>query len=365
MVSRYSQGCALRWQPICLRTPRQAHEPLLPVRQRKTGPRSGQNKRSLKKYGAISEIFSPIAGIKPFCYWFGPTNTHRKWIQGSGKTLWGLEPDDLQGKMPPYLPDVYTVREDFCDYLGEAQAFDTAVGTLIEELQRIGELDHTMVVVSGDHGIPGFPRGKCNLYDLGAAVALAIRWPERVPGGRVVEDFTILPDLAPTFIEAAGLEPPQVVTARSLIDVLVSNNAGLVDPSRDAAVVGRERHVAAARTGHLPYPQRAIRTKDFLYIRNFKPDRLPMGTGPDSSGGPNPTYEQLRENTFAAYGDLDASPTKAWIYTHRNDPGMDRYFDFAFARRPAEELYDIRKDPHGMHNLANDPCYAAQQKKSL
>jgi uncharacterized sulfatase len=180
----------------------------------------------------------------------------------------------------------------------------------------------------------------------------------------VVEDFTILPDLAPTFIEAAGLEPPRVMTARSLIKVLVSKSAGLVDPSRDAAIVGRERHVAAARTGDLPYPQRAIRTKDFLYIRNFKPDRLPMGTGPgpDSSGGPNPTYEQLREDTFAAYGDMDASPTKAWIFTHRNDPGMDGYFDFAFGPLPAEELYDIRKDPHGMHNLADDPGYAAERK---
>ncbi len=302
---------------------------------------------------------------KPFCYWFGPTNTHRKWIQGSGKALWGIDPDGLKGKMPPFLPDVHTVREDFCDYLGEAQAFDMSVGTLIEELERIGELDNTMIVISGDHGIPGFPRGKCNLYDLGAAVPLAVRWPGRVPGGRVVEDFTILPDLAPTFIEAAGLEPPKVMTARSLIKVLESDKEGLVDTLRDAAIVGRERHVAAARTGHLPYPQRAIRTRDFLYIRNFKPERYPMGTGPgpESPHGPNPSYEQLRENTFAAYGDLDGSPTKAWVYMHRKDPGMDRYFDFAFGLRPAEELYDIRKDPHGMRNVADDPGYAADRKR--
>ena len=297
---------------------------------------------------------------QPFCYWFGPTNTHRKWIQGSGLNLWGINPDDLKGKMPPYLPDVHTVREDFCDYLGEAQAFDAAVGVLIEELDRIGELDNTILVVSGDHGIPGFPRGKCNLYDLGVGVALAVRWPGRVPGGRVVEDFTILPDLAPTFLEVAGLKPPEVMTARSLMNVLTSQRSGLVDPSRDAAIVGRERHVAAARTGYLPYPQRAIRTKDFLYIRNFKPDRYPMGTGPGlgAPDSPLPSYEQLREDTFAAFGDLDASPTKAWVFTHRDDPGMGRYFDYAFGRRPAEELFDLRKDPHGMRNVADDPEYA-------
>ena len=324
---------------------------------------------------AKQEVFDEVRGNfrdflaerqgRPFCYWFGPTNTHRKWIQGSGLNLWGINPDDLKGKMPPYLPDVHTVREDFGDYLGEAQAFDASLGVLIEELERIGELDNTILVVSGDHGIPGFPRGKCNLYDLGVGVALAVRWPGRVPDGRVVEDFVTLPDLAPTFLEAAGLKPPEVMTARSLMSVLTSEKNGLVDPSRDFAVVGRERHVAAARTGLLPYPQRALRTKGFLYIRNFKPDRLPMGTGPglDGPDEPLPTYEQLRENTFAAFADMDASPTKAWIFTHRDDPGMDRYFDFAFARRPAEELYDLGKDPHGMHNVADDPDHAAVRRR--
>ncbi len=297
---------------------------------------------------------------QPFCYWFGPTNTHRKWIQGSGLDLWGIDPDDLKGKLPPYLPDVHTVREDFADYLGEAQAFDAALGVLIEELRRIDAMDNTLLVVSGDHGIPGFPRGKCNLYDLGVGVALAIRWPGRVPGGRVVEDFVTLPDLAPTFLEAAGLKPPEVMTARSLMSVLESEKDGLVDPARDCAVVGRERHVAAARTGSLPYPQRALRTKDFLYIRNFKPDRLPMGTGPDE---PLPSYEQLREDTFAAFADMDAGPTKAWVFTHRDDAGMDRYFDFAFGRRPAEELYELRNDPHGMHNVADAPEHAEVRRR--
>ncbi|MEF3312507.1 hypothetical protein PV433_26825, partial [Paenibacillus sp. GYB004] len=59
---------------------------------------------------------------KPFCYWWGPTNTHRTWEQGSGKALWGLNPDDLMGRLPAFLPDVPEVREDVCDYLGECQA---------------------------------------------------------------------------------------------------------------------------------------------------------------------------------------------------------------------------------------------------
>ena len=220
---------------------------------------------------------------QPFCYWFGPTNCHRKWVRGSGKLLWGIDPDKLQGKVPPFLPDNGVVREDLCDYLGEVQAFDAGIGVLLDELQRIGELDSTLIVVSGDHGIPGFPRGKCNLYDYGVHVSLAIRWAGKTPAGRTVDDFVNLMDLAPTFLEAAGIEPPDVMTGRSLVGVLTSTQQGQVDATRDFVVVGRERHVAAARTGNLPYPQRAIRTEKFLYIRNFKPERWPMGVGPMSS----------------------------------------------------------------------------------
>jgi N-sulfoglucosamine sulfohydrolase len=173
-----------------------------------------------------------------------------------------------------------------------------------------------------------------------------------------------LPDLAPTFLEAAGVTPPKVMTGRSLVDVLQSDKDGQVDSSRDFVVVGRERHVAKARTDNLPYPQRAIRTKDFLYIRNFKPDRWPMGTSPGfgAPDGPMPSLEQLEQNTFGAFGDLDASPTKAWIVVHRDDKGVAPYFDFAFGRRPAEELYDLRKDPHQVKNVASDSTYQSTRE---
>ena len=164
-----------------------------------------------QNFNAFLEARSPDV---PFCYWWGPTNTHRKWQRGSGKALWGLEPDDLEGRLPAFLPDVHEVREDVCDYLGECLAVDAGLGLLLERLEEIGELDNTLVVVSGDHGIPGFPRGKCNLYDLGCEVALAVRWPGRIPEGRIVDDFVNLMDLAPTFLQAAGVEPPEGMCAR-------------------------------------------------------------------------------------------------------------------------------------------------------
>lgn len=314
--------------------------------------------------GNFRDFLAARKNNEPLCYWFGPTNCHRKWIQGSGAELWGLNPDDLKGKMPSLLPDVHVVREDFADYLGEAMAFDAALGVLMEELDRIGELDNTLIAVSGDHGIPGFPNGKCNLYDFGAAVPLAIRWPGKAPAGRVVDDFVCLPDLAPTFLEAGGEKPLDVMTGRSLVSVLASEKSGQVDKTRDAVIVGRERHVAAARTGNLPYPQRAIRTKDFLYIRNFKPDRWPMGTGPGygAPAAPMPSVDALTNNTFVAFGDLDASPTKAWIATHPNQAD-GRFFNIAFGRRPEEELFDLRTDADQTKNVADEKGYESVRKE--
>lgn len=295
---------------------------------------------------------------QPFCYWFGPTNTHRKWIKGSGQKLWGLDPAALQGKLPAFVPDVPEVREDFADYLGEVQALDAALGLLLARLEALGELDRTLIVVSGDHGVPGFPHGKCNLYDFGSSVSLAIRGPG-VTGGRVVDDLVTLPDLAPTFLEVGGLTPPAVMTGRSLVALLRSPKSGQVEPARDAVYIGRERHVENARAGYLPYPQRAIRTHDFLYIVNFHPERWPLGD-PYRLDGPNPpTLEELTEETRSTFPDDDAGPAKAWLVTHRNDPEWRRHFNWAYGKRPREELYDLKSDPQQLTNVAAEPRYAA------
>jgi arylsulfatase A-like enzyme len=317
-------------------------------------------------YAQVRKNFADFLAARkpgqPFCYWFGPTLTHRKWEKGSGKALWNIEPDSLKGRLPKFLPDVPEVREDFADYLGESQAWDAGVGALVKKLEEIDELDRTLVVVSGDHGAPGFPHGKCNLYDFGVNVALFARWPG-VPGGRVVEDFTVLMDLAPTFLEVGGLKPPPGMHGRSLVNVFKSDKSGLVDPLRTGVVTGRERHVAAARENNLPYPHRALRTKDFLYIRNFKPDRWPMGAPKEVTDTSAPPANVLENITFAAFPDMDASPTKAWLIEQRNVIAWKKYYDYAFGKRPAEELYDLRSDPDQINNLAGYPAYAETKRQ--
>ena len=299
---------------------------------------------------------------QPFLYWFGPTLVHRAWEKGSGKALWGIEPDALQGKLPKFLPDVPEVREDFADYLGEIQGWDAGIGVLLKMLEEKGELDKTLIVISGDHGAPGFTHGKCNLYTFGVGVTLAACWPGG-RGGRVVDDFVNLMDLAPTFLEVGGVTPPAVMTGRSLVNVLKSDKSGQVDPERTSVVVGRERHVGVAREGNLPYPHRALRTRDFLYIRNFAPDRWPMGSPTGITDSTAPSAADLASDTRATFADMDSSPTKAWLIEHRNDPQWNPYYDLAFAKRPGEELYDLRTDPDEVKNVADDPSYAETKRE--
>lgn len=288
---------------------------------------------------------------QPFCFWFGSRFPHRAYAVDSGVRD-GLDPAKVV--VPPYLPDTAAVRRDICDYYLAAQSFDRQAGEAIAALEKTGELERTLIVMTGDNGWP-FPRAKATCYDTGTHIPLAVRWGARVKGGRVVDDFVSLADLAPTFLEAAGQIPPPAMSARSFLSVLLASTSGQVDPARDHVLTGMERHVTNGRSDGgqrgVGYPMRTLLTKDFHYIRNFQPDRWPAG---DPPAGPAPDFEIYAKNTFAGYADVDAGPSKAWILTHPDCPA----FQQAFGKRPARELYDLRHDPHEMKNVAADPAFA-------
>jgi N-sulfoglucosamine sulfohydrolase len=299
----------------------------------------------------------------PFFFVYGTINTHRPYVADSGQKLWGIDPDRLKRLLPRFLPDVADVRRDFADYLGEVLALDAMLGVMLKELEEAGELDNTLVILSGDHGIPGVPRGKTNCYDLSTRVSLMARLPKMIKAGRTVDDFISIMDVGPMLLDLAGVEVPESMDGRSFKQQLVSTKSGWVDPDRNQVVIGRELHFHSAREGNLPYPMRAVRTPEFLYISNFKPDRWPMGTphGLDENG--KLTYEQLHKSTAVTMYDLDASLTKAWMFTHRDAPDVRPMFDMTVGLRPAEELYDLRNDPDQLKNLASDPTYAEAKAK--
>ena len=234
--------------------------------------------------------------------------------------------------MPPFLPDVPEVRNDLLDYLVEVEDFDAQLGAILSRIEAAGELDNTIIVVTSDNGMP-FPRAKANLYEYGTRVPLAIRWGASGIAGKQSDALIGFIDFAPAFLEAAGLQIPDTMTGHSFLGLIRNGDAV---PQRTEVQTGRERHTHA-RFDNLGYPSRALRTQDYLYIHNFKPDRWPAGD-PDE------------------YHDIDASPTKSFMLEHRQE--FPRHFDLAVGRRPAEELFDIRKDPACMENLAGSTEYA-------
>jgi arylsulfatase A-like enzyme len=252
-------------------------------------------------------------------------------------------------EVPPFFPDSEEIRTDILDYYWEVQRFDRQVGEALALLEEKGELENTIVVMTGDHGWP-FPRGKSNLYDYGARVPLAVKWHRSVPENRVVSDFVSTTDLAPTFLEAAGLRALRGTTGRSLLSLLKSGKQGRVEAERDHVLTGKERHTLAQIDHPGGTPMRAIRTDNFLYIHNFKPERWPAGHPEGSYNGP-------------IFMDIDASPTKSYIIDHKDDPDMEIYFQLSCGLRPADELYDVRIDPYQIHNVADRAEYADTLKR--
>ena len=193
---------------------------------------------------------------QPFCFWYGAREPHRDYKKGSGVQKGDKNPAEVT--VPGYLPDVDEVRRDILDYAYEIEWFDAHLERMLKTLDEAGEMDNTLVVVTGDNGMP-FPHAKATLYDSGIHVPLAIRWPDAVAGGRKVDDLVSLIDLAPTFLEAAGIEVPTVMQGRSLMTILRSPKSGQVDSHRNFIVAGRERH-SCARPDNVGYPSRCLRT---------------------------------------------------------------------------------------------------------
>ena len=292
-------------------------------------------------FKSFDEFFAQRKRGQPFAFWFGSQDPHRPYEEGSGAKS-GLAPGGV--RVPSSLPDTPATRGDLLDYYLEVQRFDRDLGRIVEQLERAGELDNTIVIVTSDNGMP-FPRAKANVYDAGARVPLAIRWKAAGRSGRAIDAFVSLTDLAPTILEAAGLKPLEAMTGRSLLPLL----RGLPASGRDRVFIERERH-ANVRSGDLSYPVRAIRTRDYLYIRNFRPDRWPAGDP---------------EMYFAVgpFGDIDGGPSKSLLLDRRLEPEFARFFQLATAKRPAEELYDLRRDPEQLVNVAGQAAHRDAQAR--
>jgi arylsulfatase A-like enzyme len=275
----------------------------------------------------------------PWCFWMGVREPHRDYEYGSGAAKGGKKISDID-RLPAYWPDTPTVRNDLLDYALEVEHFDRHVGRAIEELERRGQLDNTLVVVTSDNGRP-FPREKGNLYQAANHLPFAVMWKNGIKeSGRVVRDSISFIDLAPTFLEVAGIPWDKSGMAPtpgiSLSDVFKSGRSAAIQPGRDHLILGQERH-DVGRPHDQGYPIRSIIMDGWLYSRNYTPDRWPAG------------------NPETGYLNTDGSPTKTAILTaNRAEPGDPNWL-LCFGKRPAEELFDLKNDPDCVNNLAAVP----------
>jgi N-sulfoglucosamine sulfohydrolase len=297
---------------------------------------TGRNRNPAgESHPSFEAFYKSMGHDRPFCFWMSSKDPHVPWTEGRDFEK-SIDRDRLV--IPKHLPDHQAVRDDLVGYYCEVQNFDRECGKAIDLLRSTGELDNTLVLMLGDNGWQ-MPRGLAHMYDLSTHVPLVVRWPKRVQKG-VCEDFVSFEDLAPTILELAGLAPLKEMTGESLLPIFEGKPVN----GRDVVFLERERH-ANVRAGDVGYPCRAVRNKDFLYIRNLRPERWPAG-------------DPQLHFSVGPYGDVDNSLTKQLLLANSDTAELGVPFRLTFSKRPAEELYDLRIDPGETKNVAADPAYA-------
>lgn len=309
-----------------------------------------------------------VKGEKPFFFWYGGHEPHRDYEKGSWKRH-GKKLADVK-EVPAFLPDNDEIRGDLLDYAIEIEWFDHHLQKMLNYLDSIGELDNTIVIVTADNGMP-FPRAKANSFEYGVHVPFAIRYPKEYPGKRIVEDPISFIDLAPTILEitqtdSKGMLP---ITGKSIVNLLQSDKQGIVDKPNRFVMAGRERH-SCSRYMNVGYPQRVIRSNEYILIWNIKPERWPAGApqryNPDDSTELWPMYGLDEEGHYlkgGAFTDIDDCPSKTFLIENHDNENISKYFELAVGIRPEFEMYNVKTDPYCLTNLADNSEYESTKEE--
>ena len=253
---------------------------------------------------------------KPFFMWFASTDAHRSWSKDA------VTPPHTNEDVivPPFMPDTDDVRKDLALYYDEVSRMDEYVGKVVAELKTQGEFDNTVIIVMADNGRP-FPRCKTTMYDSGIRTPFVVSWPREIDPGVVNTNLVSSVDIAPTFIQLAGLEPPSSFQGKSFANGL-----------RNVSSVSREYIFAEHNWHDYAAHDRAVRDGRYLYIRNSFPE---YPATPPADAVRSLSYDSMQ--ALEAAGMLPDHQRQCFLYP-----------------RAAEELYDLHADPHSLRNLAAD-----------
>lgn len=317
-------------------------------------PSSGINHRDY--YGNFVSFLSNVQTDRPFFFWYGGYEPHREYESGSGVNS-GKQIENV--RVPSFLPDAEAIRNDVLDYALEIEYFDLHLKKMLTLLEAKGQLHNTIVVVTADNGMP-FPYAKANLQEYGTHVPLAISWPDRIKKFKQTDELVSMIDLAPTLLEIARVPNLPEMTGKSISSILFSESK--VIPIRDFVLTGRERHTHA-RPDNLGYPARAIRTKEYLLVKNYNPELWPLGDPvPVSEENDDRNRVPGFKKLYPGYHDIDGSPSKTYMMGNKKQTAVDELFNNAFIKRPAEQLYDIMNDPECLYDLSGNPDYDTIRK---
>jgi len=272
----------------------------------------------------IREFFEARPKDRPFYLHIGYHDPHRPYLPGE---RYPMKNRPASIEVPSFLPDTPGVRKDISHYYEAIERLDVKVGKLLELLEKHNLVENTLVIFTSDQGM-AFPGAKGTLYDPGLHVPLIARWPGKIKPGRVSSDLVSLIDLAPTWLDAAGLPIPGVMDGKSFLPLLL----GKPFQPRQAIYAERNFHT------HLDLI-RCVRTNRYKLIQNYLPE-IPYR--PLSDIARSPSWRSIE--SLERHGNLSQQ-----LY--------QRYFK---KPRPQEEFYDLQNDPGEMHNLANDPKYKTE-----
>jgi arylsulfatase A-like enzyme len=277
---------------------------------------------------------------KPFCFWYGGHEPHRRYEYKSGIQS-GKKISDIK-EVPPFFPDNEVVRNDLLDYALEIEHFDSHLSKILSYLESTDELENTIVIVTADNGMP-FPRAKTDEYNFSNHIPLTIMWRNGIKSpGRTVDDYVTFIDIAPTLFDIAGIDDPQKygmqpMTGKSMVPILQKINK--TEKFRDFVLIGKEKH-GVGRPDDLGYPIRGIVKDGMLYLHNYRNDLWPVG--PPQTG----------------YSNVDGSPTKTEVLKSRKSASTKYLWELTFAKRGIKELYNLEDDPYCINNLINNYYYS-------
>jgi N-sulfoglucosamine sulfohydrolase len=287
---------------------------------------TGRNNSAIAKH---AREFIAEAGKRPFFLVVGFADPHRAKV-GFDNDKFAGDPADVRYDpekvaVPPHLPDRPEVRQDLAEYYQSVSRMDRGVGLVLKALAESGQLEHTLIIFMSDNGIP-FPGAKTNLYAAGVHLPLLVAGPG-VPAGRTNQALASWVDVVPTALDWCKAKGPSYkLPGKSLLPILGEDNP----KGWDAVFGSHQMHEIT-----MSYPMRSITTRTHKLIVNLDNNK-----------------------DFPLPSDLWASPS--WQGVRKsNEKMMGGRAVADFLRRPREELYDLTKDPHELHNIAADAASAS------